>query len=76
MQIPHYLLCYITVLASSANLFGQKIPIDSLGLIPNTLNSSPDYYCTWQTQQYYTNDGGSGAQRANMVEAKHYNSIK
>lgn len=39
------------------------------GLVPNSVNPSPDYYCTWQTQQYYTSDGGSGAQRANMVEA-------
>ena len=47
---------------------GQNKSNDKTGLIPDIPNPSPDYYCTWQTQQYYTNDGGSGAQRANMVE--------
>ncbi len=37
-------------------------------IIPNTVNTSPDYYCTWQTQLYYCNDGGPVAQRRNITE--------
>jgi hypothetical protein len=37
-------------------------------LIPNTQNTTPDYYCTWQTQLFYTNDGKPTAQRASMCE--------
>lgn len=32
-------------------------------IIPNKPNTSPDYYCTWQTQLYCSNDGGPIAQR-------------
>jgi hypothetical protein len=39
------------------------------GLVPDTVNTSPDYYCTWQTQLYYCNNGGPAAQRVNMIEA-------
>ena len=37
-------------------------------LIPNTVNPSPDYYCTWQTQLYATCDGKPAAQRAVIGE--------
>ena len=36
--------------------------------IPDIVNPSPDYYCTWQTQLYITNDGGPEAQRENITE--------
>ncbi|MBR7132629.1 MAG: hypothetical protein IKD04_03770 [Clostridia bacterium] len=32
-------------------------------LVPDTVNTSPDYYCTWQTQLYASNDGGPQGQR-------------
>jgi len=54
---------------------GQNKSNDKTGLIPNIPNPSPDYYCTWQTQQYYTNDGGSGAQRANIVETNMFGKL-
>ena len=38
----------------------KKIDIN---LIPNTVNMSPDYYCTWQTQLYATCDGKPAKQR-------------
>ena len=38
-------------------------------LIKNTVNTSPDYYCTWQTQLYLSDNGGPHGQRKNMTEA-------
>lgn len=35
----------------------------SINLIPETVNPSPDYYCTWQTQLYATSDGKPPRQR-------------
>lgn len=40
----------------------------NINLIPNTVNPSPDYYCTWQTQLYATSDGKPAAQRAILGE--------
>ncbi len=37
-------------------------------LIPNIQNPTPDYYCTWQTQLYATNDGKPEKQRAIIGE--------
>lgn len=37
-------------------------------LIPNSVNPSPDYYCTWQTQLYATNGGTPEEQRAIIGE--------
>jgi len=37
-------------------------------LIPDHVNPSPDYYCTWQTQLYATCDGKPQKQRAAMHE--------
>ncbi len=37
-------------------------------LIPNTPNQSPDYYCTWQTQLYASNNKGVQEQRDIMNE--------
>ncbi len=39
-----------------------------INLIPDTVNPSPDYYCTWQTQLYATCDGKPAAQRAIITE--------
>lgn len=39
-----------------------------INLIPNIINPSPDYYCTWQTQLYATCDGKPPAQRAIISE--------
>ncbi len=40
----------------------------NLNLIPDCVNPSPDYYCTWQTQLYATCDGKPKAQRAIIGE--------
>ncbi|MBQ2987823.1 MAG: hypothetical protein IJD59_01830 [Clostridia bacterium] len=40
----------------------------SCNLIPDTVNPSPDYYCTWQTQLYATSDGKPEGQRAILGE--------
>lgn len=37
-------------------------------LVPDIVNPSPDYYCTWQTQLYYANNGGPQAQRDSITE--------
>lgn len=37
-------------------------------LIPDIVNPSPDYYCTWQTQLYATSDGKPLKQRACIGE--------
>ncbi len=34
-----------------------------INLVPNTRNTSPDYYCTWQTQLFATNNGRPKKQR-------------
>jgi len=49
--------------------FSQAVSKKFIGLIPDVPNPSPDYYCTWQTQQYFTSDGGSALQRINLIEA-------
>lgn len=40
----------------------------NVNLIPNIINPSPDYYCTWQTQLYATCDGKPEKQRAIVGE--------
>ncbi len=39
-----------------------------MNLIPDTVNMSPDYYCTWQTQLYTTCDGKPAKQREIVSE--------
>ena len=39
-----------------------------INLIPDTVNPTPDYYCTWQTQLYATCDGKPQGQRAIIGE--------
>lgn len=45
-------------------------------LIPNTVNQTPDYYCTWQTQLYATCDGKPERQRAVIGERALFDSEK
>ncbi|MBQ6839726.1 MAG: hypothetical protein IJO45_03430, partial [Oscillospiraceae bacterium] len=35
----------------------------NINLVPDIVNPSPDYYCTWQTQLYATSDGKPAGQR-------------
>lgn len=42
--------------------------ITNVNLVPDKANSTPDYYCTWQTQLYATNDGKPEGQRAIIGE--------
>ena len=35
----------------------------TVNLVPDRVNPTPDYYCTWQTQLYATNDGKPAEQR-------------
>ena len=37
-------------------------------LIPNIINPTPDYYCTWQTQLFHCNNGGPEGQRLDITE--------
>ena len=37
-------------------------------IIPETVNPSPDYYCTWQTQLYATSGGKPAEQRGIISE--------
>lgn len=39
-----------------------------INLVPDIVNPSPDYYCTWQTQLYASCDGKPVAQRSLMGE--------
>ncbi len=45
----------------------ENLPTNK-NLIPNRINPSPDYYCTWQTQLYATSDGKPIKQRENITE--------
>lgn len=40
----------------------------NVNLIPDIVNPTPDYYCTWQTQLYATSDGKPKKQRAVLSE--------
>lgn len=40
----------------------------TINLIPDVINPTPDYYCTWQTQLYATSDGKPERQRAIIGE--------
>lgn len=40
----------------------------NINLVPDVQNPTPDYYCTWQTQLYATNDGKPEGQRAIIGE--------
>lgn len=40
----------------------------NINLIPDCVNPSSDYYCTWQTQLYATCDGKPKGQRAVIGE--------
>jgi len=63
------MLSIFTFITLGLNVFGQKNAAPVKGLVPDIPNPSPDYYCTWQTQQYFTSAGGSALQRANLIEA-------
>ena len=41
----------------------------SVNLIPDTSNTSPDYYCTWQTQLYACSNIGPQGQRRTLISA-------
>lgn len=40
----------------------------NINLVPSERNTTPDYYCTWQTQLYATCDGKPAGQRAIIGE--------
>lgn len=45
-------------------------------LIPDCINPSPDYYCTWQVQLYATNDGKPDIQRHAINETSLFDKRK
>ena len=51
----------------------KKYTKTNINLIPETLNTSPDYYCTWQTQLYVCCDSGPQGQRDNIDEVVLFN---
>ncbi|HEY5500146.1 MAG TPA: hypothetical protein VIK20_07170 [Bacteroidales bacterium] len=58
----------------SFNLFSQE-DMNESGLVPNSVNPSPDYYCTWQTQKYYTNAADPVVMRNNIIEANLFGTL-
>lgn len=46
----------------------KKIIKTDINLVPNIINSSPDYYCTWQTQLFATSGGEPIKQRVIICE--------
>ncbi len=48
----------------------------NINLIPNTINPTPDYYCTWQTQLFATCDGKPEGQRKAINEQSLFDSQK
>lgn len=51
----------------------KKYTKTNINLIPDTPNTSPDYYCTWQTQLYACCDAGPQGQRDNIDEVVLFN---
>lgn len=47
---------------------GMHMKKTNMNLIPDCENQTPDYYCTWQTQLYATNDGKPKMQRQILGE--------
>lgn len=45
-----------------------QFPTTARNLVPNTINSSPDYFCTWQVQLYRCNNAGPQGQRDCLTE--------
>lgn len=52
------------------------LKITDINLVPDILNPTPDYYCTWQTQLYATNDGKPQKQRECINENSLFNPAK
>lgn len=48
----------------------------SVNLIPDIVNPTPDYYCTWQTQLYTSCDGKPPKQRQEIRESSLFGSEK
>ena len=46
----------------------SAFPNTGKNLIPDTVNPSPDYFCTWQAQLYRCNNAGPQGQRDCMTE--------
>lgn len=47
-----------------------------INLVPDTVNTTPDYYCTWQTQLYASCNGKPEGQRAIIDENSLFNKEK
>ena len=54
----------------------KKIIRADKNLIPNSINISPDYYCTWQTQLFATNGGSPEKQRVILCEKSLFSNEK
>ncbi len=48
----------------------------NINFVPDIVNPTPDYYCTWQTQLYATSDGKPEGQRAIIDENSLFGSEK
>ena len=51
-----------------AQALSQSCPPTGKNLIPDHLNTAPDYFCTWQVQLYRCNDAGPQGQRDCLTE--------
>lgn len=54
----------------------KEMPKWHQNLVPDCVNPSPDYYCTWQVQLYATNDGKPNIQRHAINEKSMFDKEK
>lgn len=54
----------------------MKIKKTDINLVPDTVNPTPDYYCTWQTQLYSSCDGKPPKQRQEIRESALFDTEK
>jgi len=54
----------------------MKIKKTNINLVPDTVNPTPDYYCTWQTQLYSSCDGKPPKQRQEIRESALFDTEK
>ena len=49
-------------------MYIEKSPLTNVNLVPDTVNTSPDYFCSWQVQLYHCNNAGPQGQRDCLTE--------
>ena len=75
------LIGWILIFLINNKVLGQQITLpcvkDSMiGLIPAIPSSTPNYFCTWQTQKYFTNAADPSVMRENITESNMFGNEK